>query len=475
MIVAVWNLLGSLRLWNSATSLCELIGVDFRPIKGFSTYINYDSKEFSSDAPHMMMAALLHFNCNMGTLVRYMGGPHVGAQRDAATILKTIKPSVNPTTRAQIKRFLTQGAPTLCQGHSTATNFRVFLCHGNHQSAVKNPDKLMNVFTKDVNRGYALCFDIRILQVILHLHLTPLLVSSILTILGKTTVLCLTACSIPTGIPLQSMTSRHPTTNHFWSSPTLSMTSSFGSGISAFPIHKSIYCWVTMTLRVPFGWSNTTPTSYQCTVTLSTTNTWALLPAKYLVTTPVPPVSSLSPSLGKNTPCGCGRIDPKKPLTALPITSKKRNPPPQRSHWKLALSLPKPTPIPRIRASSNLTVHAPPFPHHVDDNLFADVIRFMRLTSAASIIALIDVLGRNHPCQPDTLSAEKLKLLYEEQRQLLGHYLDTQTMTLKLSPRRRAKLIAYLRDESWMARTKTTLRELATSLVPIDTITMLHS
>jgi hypothetical protein len=37
-------------------------------------------------------------------------------------ILKTIEPSVNPTTRAQIKQFLTQGAPTLWQGHSTAAN-----------------------------------------------------------------------------------------------------------------------------------------------------------------------------------------------------------------------------------------------------------------------------------------------------------------------------------------------------------------
>ena len=62
----------------------------------------------------------------------------------------------------------------------------------------------------------------------------------------------------------------------------------------------------------------------------------------------------------------------------------------------------------------------PPYPHQVDDCLFADIPHYITLTSAASIIALEDTLGPKHPCQPDTLSQEKLDLAYTEIRQMLG-------------------------------------------------------
>jgi hypothetical protein len=41
----------------------------------------------------------------------------------------------------------------------------------------------------------------------------------------------------------------------------------------------------------------------------------------------------------------------------------------------------------------------PPFPHQVDDYMFADVPEHMPLPAAASMVALEDIFGEKHPCQ----------------------------------------------------------------------------
>ncbi|KAG7371384.1 hypothetical protein IV203_019954 [Nitzschia inconspicua] len=56
---------------------------------------------------------------------------------------------------------------------------------------------------------------------------------------------------------------------------------------------------------------------------------------------------------------------------------------------------------------------APPYPHQVDDCMFADIRHYFPLTSAASIVALEDVFGSTHPCQ-HILSMDKLELEYTE-------------------------------------------------------------
>jgi hypothetical protein len=117
--------------------------------------------------------ALLHYDRNMATLVRYSGGLHVGAQGNVDKILANIEKNVNPTTKAQLRRILTEGSPTLCNAHSTATNFHSFRCHGNHKSAVDNPKKLLQTFRKETNRGFVLAFDIAILPFVMSLHSTP--------------------------------------------------------------------------------------------------------------------------------------------------------------------------------------------------------------------------------------------------------------------------------------------------------------
>ena len=90
--------------WPLAKQLSRLLreyrSVDFRPLQGFDAYRNYDT-ETNLDLRRVQLAtaALLHYNCNMATLVRYIGGPHVGAHRSVEDIMAAIDKGVNSRTK----------------------------------------------------------------------------------------------------------------------------------------------------------------------------------------------------------------------------------------------------------------------------------------------------------------------------------------------------------------------------------------
>lgn len=110
---------------------------------------------------------------------------------------------------------------------------------------------------------------------------------------------------------------------------------------------------------------------------------------------------------------------------------------------------------------------APAMPMQVDDFFSVDILDTIRLTSAASIVALEDTFGPDHPCQEMVLSQEKLDLAYLEIRLLVGFILDTRRMLVKLSPRRREKIIKVILDGKWLHKGKhATIREIA-SLIGI--------
>ena len=105
----------------------------------------------------------------------------------------------------------------------------------------------------------------------------------------------------------------------------------------------------------------------------------------------------------------------------------------------------------------------PSYNMQVDDCLYADIPRFFPRTAAASLIALDDIFDNHHPYQEPPLSIEKLNPCHSEQRTLLGYNIDTRSMTVQLSPRRREKILAYLTEERWLLPGKhATLKHIAT-------------
>lgn len=68
--------------------------VDFRPLQGYQA--DWESTTtIRSDWKEMTSACLLHFDGDVATMVRWIGGPHVNAHLDASRVLTLLKPIVD--------------------------------------------------------------------------------------------------------------------------------------------------------------------------------------------------------------------------------------------------------------------------------------------------------------------------------------------------------------------------------------------
>ena len=73
--------------------------------------------------------------------------------------------------------------------------------------------------------------------------------------------------------------------------------------------------------------------------------------------------------------------------------------------------------------------------------------------------------------QEDIVSDEKFNAIYEEIRILLGYEPNTRSMSVRISPRRRDKIIIYIEDEGWVLnRTSATICETARLLGMLQSI-----
>jgi hypothetical protein len=76
--------------------------------------------------------------------------------------------------------------------------------------------------------------------------------------------------------------------------------------------------------------------------------------------------------------------------------------------------------------------------------MYANVDEHFKLTAASSIISLEDTFGVDHPCQEKALSEKKFNPVYNKERLLLGHELNTRRMVVIVSAKRRTKIISYI-------------------------------
>ena len=88
--------------------------VDFLPLQGFQA--DWESTTtIRADWKAMTLACLLHFDGDVATMVRWIGGPHVNAHLDIPAILSKLRLIVDPDIHADVSRILLLGAPALCQ------------------------------------------------------------------------------------------------------------------------------------------------------------------------------------------------------------------------------------------------------------------------------------------------------------------------------------------------------------------------
>jgi hypothetical protein len=80
--------------YNSRASCPNIPLLISDPFKD-TAYADFEAEtEINQHRVDLASATLLHYNFDVATTVRYIGGPHVAAHRDVAQILATIRDSV---------------------------------------------------------------------------------------------------------------------------------------------------------------------------------------------------------------------------------------------------------------------------------------------------------------------------------------------------------------------------------------------
>jgi len=135
----------------------ELWEVDFAPLHGFRTDDFMADTEIDPNRTRMATAALICFDGDPAALVRWWGGPHVGAHRSQPEALECMKGKIPTDIHSELMRILVNGIPKRCNASASNENFEAFYQHGNHPSCALAPEKAYKALVKDAKQGFLLC------------------------------------------------------------------------------------------------------------------------------------------------------------------------------------------------------------------------------------------------------------------------------------------------------------------------------
>jgi len=146
--------------------------VDFRPIstinKKYASQTNIPpSRSFQ------FISALLHYNFDIPSIIRYCGNNYINQHIDPELIRKKLKDIAPSYVVDYIYRSLVIGAPSKIYGHTTVSNFWKYMRYGNHVSITSRPELVEKTLNKEERNNYSLPFPSWTARFIPNLHVSP--------------------------------------------------------------------------------------------------------------------------------------------------------------------------------------------------------------------------------------------------------------------------------------------------------------
>ena len=102
------------------------------------------------------VACLIHYDMDMGSVIRYAGGNYLATHRDPTTILSHIRDIVPDDVFADCQRLLTSGAPATIQGDVSLANIKAFRAYGNHRSIRQHLEKVNKTMNKEERNNFVI-------------------------------------------------------------------------------------------------------------------------------------------------------------------------------------------------------------------------------------------------------------------------------------------------------------------------------
>jgi hypothetical protein len=440
---------------------------DFRPLQRYNPH--WKAQE-SIDQHRVAMntAALLAFDGDAASTVRFIGGPHVAAHRDTDAILANLRRRhVTPSVIAHLERIFRDGIPAYCNATSTEANYQAFSKYGNHKTVLEDPKKAYKALLKDFKKDYILLYDRRLVPYLLHSHVTP------------------------QGIVDLDTPFKNP-------------RPVFDSSFRPQPWCFAINDWQFLDKEPPVGFG---PAEVQFMTYLCSLRAAYPTAEIYIIDDDVSGAFrqvKYNPNMvavHTTRQCGYGGsytggafgdmatpsnfdpirdarcetsqhmwlhdddlIDNISPLLP-PITMA---PPPTVSESFQFTRADRDPLFPAIFAADGSRL-PPQYNMHVDDCFSADVREFLPRTVCASAGGLFEILGYPDPLVPPCLSMDKLETSYSHLRKCLGRQYDSRRLTVGMLPYKREQLLQVL--QTWLHKPDFNLLELASLLGILDSHT----
>ena len=430
--------------------------LDFRSIRGYQADWE-ETSTIRADWKAMTSACALHYNGDIATVVRFIGGPHVNQHIDAPAVLAKLKPILTDDVFIDVQRILTKGAPALCNAEATADNFKAYLHYGNHKSASENPKAFESTIIKQSKRGLTLILDPELVHFTLNTHLTPQGLVDILHHRRKPRPV--SDCSFrpwPGAHAINDWTSKA-------NEPALHFADSFQN--------FCIWMW-NLAISYPSHDRHTGDDDVQCAFPRVKYN--PNLVAMHSAMSHDTLIMHTGLNFGGTTspqnwePIARARQQLAQKLWHDPdITERAKPYLPQLTFNPPATESERAEFATAIRDSKNKGVFdkngnriSPRFNHHVDDNMYGDISELMQRAAAASIISLYEIAGYPNGKIPDPISWEKFGTSYGHKRRVVGWAFNTRSLTYTLPPDKRQSLQKLLAE--WMPQENFTILEAAT-------------
>ena len=414
-------------------------------------------------AEALTTACFLHYNLDIPTVVRYLGGPHVAALRDTPRILKTVQPLVDPILFNAFARILTLGAPARCVANSSKYNYQLHRRYGNHSMPPEQAALIHKALVKEDKWGYVIIASHHLTHSVYNAHLTPY------------------GVAIKAGKKDRpfSDASFHPADDAMgvndWTNKDNELPVIFQHSETLF--YKELY-----NLRISFPaediFIGDDDIQGACKHVKYNPNVVGMhgfqLDSHFGVATGQTFGGVTSPAnfevIARVRQCRAQHLYYQPTTVAL-----------AQPYLPPVLLAPLPTRI-EIASFAQATpdtqnmgaldqagcLLSPGFFHHVDDNIYNATRDTMVKTLSASVLALYTILGFPHPLTPDPLSRDKLHTTYNHLRRILGKQVDSRRLMVTLPDDKRATTVALL--AKWIQKSSFGLLEAAQLIGVLDHI-----
>lgn len=417
--------------------------VDFRPLQGYNGDPNWQERTtIDEHRKAMTTACALHFDLDIPSVVRWIGGPHVAEHRNHTNLLRYLEPILEPQNHADLTRIFLDGSPSRCNASADLANYQAYREYGNHKTVEEHIEKVRKAVVKEARNDFVLTLDPATIDFIPNAHVTPIGVANADTkarMFFDSTMRPKIGCSgindwhtnltEPTLIFPQSFM-RHLTwiLNLRISYPHLELFNGDDDVSSAFrwvKYHPNLVAMhsflvennLLMATAQTFG-DRACPPNWEALAIARQTLAKYLWHAENIVQR--------------------AQVDYNLPEIELA-------PPPTTTESAEFVQIDADELNPGV-FNEDGTRQSPGYHHHVDDNMYADVQQHIVRTLAASVVAIYTILGMPDGRFADPLARAKLTAMYSHLRRLLGWDINTRALTVALPQDKREKLVDTIQE-----------------------------